>query len=325
MDLVAGNIGLNSAYQQVAPGRWYLCYGDLNGDGQTQILEAYYDGEMRQIVLWRQMGVLEKTLPWLRQRFPTHAAFSEASLDQVVAGRPGPVHRLIVKHLASTVFLNRGDHFEARLLPREAQWAPVFGISVADFDGDGHEDLFLSQNNYAVRPDDARLDSGRGLLLRGDGTGGFSPLAGAESGIVIYGEQRGCAVADFDHDGRVDLAVAEQNGPLHLYRNQTGHPGLEVTLKGGPANPNGIGSSLRLRFADHVGPAREIHGGGGYWSQDSTRVVLATPTAPTHLEVRWPGGKQVVTALPPGANRIEVTEAGLVTASDLAAGGHTEQ
>jgi hypothetical protein len=48
--------------------------------------------------------------------------------------------------LETTVFLNRGGRFEAVVLPGEAQFAPSFGVSVGDMDGDGHEDLFLSQN-----------------------------------------------------------------------------------------------------------------------------------------------------------------------------------
>jgi hypothetical protein len=72
------------------------------------------------------------------------------------------------------VFLNRGPHFEARELPLEAQVAPVFAINVADVDGDGHEDVFLSQNFFATRPevparpicDSSRRDPGGRLRYR---------------------------------------------------------------------------------------------------------------------------------------------------------------
>jgi len=45
---------------------------------------------------------------------------------------------------------NRGDHFLVAPLPFEAQVAPAFGVCVADLDGDGYEDVFLSQNCFAV-------------------------------------------------------------------------------------------------------------------------------------------------------------------------------
>ncbi len=306
MDLAVGNLGLNSAYQQMAPGPWFLYAGPLNGDQQTHLVEAYLDAELKQIVPWRQMALLEKTLPWLRAKFASHQAFSEATIDQILTGSLGPVRPVSANHLASTVFLNRGDHFEVKPLPAEAQWAPAYGVTAADFDGDGAEDLFLSQNNEAVRPDDAPLTGGRGLVLRGDGRGGFTSLSGAQSGVIIYGEQRGAAAADYDGDGRLDLVVAEPNGPLHLYRNKGGQPGLQVELIGPPGNPGGIGATIRLVSADRRGPAHEVHSGGGYWSQDSIRPVLATPAAPAMIEVRWPGGKITQTSVPGGSKRVQV-------------------
>jgi hypothetical protein len=117
--------------------------------------------------------------------------------------------------LETTLFLNRGNRFEPRPLPLEAQFAPAFGVGVGDFDGDGHKDVFLAQNFFATHPDTSRHDAGRGLWLRGDGSGGFVPVSGQESGVNVYGEQRGCALADYDHDGWVDLVVT-QNLPSSL-------------------------------------------------------------------------------------------------------------
>src|SRR4029079_17386752 len=126
---------------------------------------------------------------------------------------------LEARSLESTIFLNRGDRFEARSLPAEAQFAPAFGICVADFDGDGSDDVFLSQNFFGVRPDTSRYDAGRGLLLRGDGRGGFAAVSGQQSGLMIYGEQRAAAAADYDRDGRIDLAVTQVGAETKLYRN----------------------------------------------------------------------------------------------------------
>ena len=126
------------------------------------------------------------------------------------------------------IFLNRGDHFEAAALPREAQFAPVFAVCVADLDGDGHEDIFLSQNFFATQPETPRLDGGRGLWLRGDGTGKLMPVPGQESGVKIYGEQRGAALCDYDGDGRVDLVVTQNGAETKLYHNARARPGLRV-------------------------------------------------------------------------------------------------
>ena len=61
-------------------------------------------------------------------------------------------------------------------------------------DGDGKEDVFLSQNFFATLPEEWRHDAGRGLWLRGDGQGGFKAVSGQESGVAVYGECGGYMV-----------------------------------------------------------------------------------------------------------------------------------
>jgi hypothetical protein len=174
------------------------------------------------------------------------------------------------------------------------------------------EDIFLSQNFFALRWETHRLDAGRGLWLRGDGRGQFSPVPGQESGVLVYGEQRGAAVADFDDDGRVDLLVSQNGAETRLFRNQRARPGLRVGLEGPSGNPTAIGAVVRLRFDDRWGPSRELHAGSGYWSQDSPRVVLGCPTKPAAVWVRWPGGRETVSDLPAGAEAIRIHPDGRV-------------
>ena len=79
---------------------------------------------------------------------------------------------------------------------REAQLAPGYGLCVGDYDGDGKEDLFMSQNFFGVNGERTRCDGGRGLWMKGDGTGGLKAVSGQESGVKVYGEGRGAAWGD---------------------------------------------------------------------------------------------------------------------------------
>src|SRR5207247_7310375 len=179
---------------------------------------------------------------------------------------------------------------------------------VADIDGDGNEDIFLSQNFFATDPRTGRCDGGRGLWLRGDGKGGFTAIPAKESGVKIYGDQRGAALCDYDGDGRMDLVVTQNGAETKLYHNVGGRPGLRVRLKGPAGNPQAIGAQLRLLFRDRAGPAREIHAGSGYWSQDSAIQVLGTPEPATRIQVRWPGGKVTTSGFPKEAKEVMLDE-----------------
>ncbi len=311
LDLVASNWGRNTQEQPFLREGWRVHFGDLAGRGTTEIVEAILDRDHGRLAPWRDLDALAHSLPWLRERFTTSASFADASLEQILGDALNRAVELRVNWLDSTLFLNRGEHFEARPLPAAAQWAPAFAVGVADADGDGNEDVFLSQNFFAVSENSSRLDAGRGLWLRGDGRGGLAALSGAQSGVLVYGEQRGAALCDYDADGRIDLAVSQNGSTTKLFHNDGAKPGLRIRLRGPDGNLQGIGAVLRWGN----GPAREVHGGSGYWSQDSAVTVLARPAAPARLTVRWPGGKVTSSELPTGANEITISAEGKVEQS----------
>ena len=304
MDFVASNWGRNSPYQSAVREGARIFYGDFSGAGRVDGIEAYVD--QGRVVPAPGLETLARALPWLRQRFPTHHAFAAATMAEVLGDHSPLAKELRVSWTDLTVFLNRGDHFETRALPVEAQFAPAFGIVAADFDGDGRADLFLAQNFFETDGETSRYDAGRGLLLRGDGRGDFTPLSGEESGLKIYGAQRGAAAADYDGDGRLDLAVGQNRAETKLFHNETARPGLRVRLRGGAGNLSAIGAVLRRG----AGAAQEIHGGSGYWSQDSATAVLGGDTA--QITVRWPGGKTNVVSVPSQVRAITIESDGTV-------------
>lgn len=306
MDIVASNWGMNSKYERHREMPLRLYYGDFNGEGGVDLLEAHYDATLKAIVPWMHWGRVAPALPFIERRFRSYRAFAEASVAEILGDRLTAANVLQANWLSTTLFLNRGDHVEARPLPFEAQLSPAFAVTVADADGDGAEDVFLSQNFFATEPETGRYDAGRGLWLKGDGRGGLVPLSAQESGIRVYGEQRGAAVADYDGDGRVDLVVTQNGAATRLFRNVGATPGLRIRLQGPRDNPAGIGSSLRLGRPGEWGPAREIHAGSGYWSQDSSVVVMQRPSDPCQVWVRWPGGSSTTNRIPAGAREVRV-------------------
>ncbi len=313
LDIIAGNWGENSKYQshRAAPLRLY--FSDFNDEGFLGLVEAYLEPAKGKYVPERRLDVVAPAMPFLRGQFSSHQAYADATVDQILGDRNSKTPYREANWLESTVFFNRGDRFEARVMPPEAQFAPAFAVVVADYDGDGREDVFLSQNFFDGEPETSRSDAGRGLWLQGDGQGGLRAVPGRESGVMIYGEQRGAAVADFNGDGRVDLVVAQNAAATRLFKNVRGQPGLRVRLQGPPGNPWGIGAQLRVKRGGHLGPVREVHGGSGYWSQDSPVQVLGNVPLANQLWVRWPGGKSFTVAVPTNSAEIEVGLDGVVT------------
>ena len=143
---------------------------------------------------------------------------------------------------------------------------------------------------------------------------------GDSVGLVVFLRIRGRSSArtqardheaDYNRDGRPDLVVTQNGASTHLYQNVQGNPGLRVRLNAGPANPTGVGAIARLIFADEKkGPAKIVTAGSGYWSQDSATLIFARPTVPIKIEVQWPHGKIITTAIPASEDESEVTPHG---------------
>jgi hypothetical protein len=307
MDIIASNWGLNTQYRATQEHPRKIYYGDFTQSGKVDTLETYFDERMGKEVPERELDAMASAMPFLRGVFPTHRAYGAAAISEVLGEQFKNANQASANTLASMAFLNRAGHFEAVPLPSEAQLAPAFAVVAADFDGDGAEDIFLSQNFFATEPQTCRGDAGRGLLLKGDGKGSLRAVPGQESGIVVYGEQRGAAAADYDGDGRVDLVVGQNATTTKLFHNLDAKPGLRVRLAGPAGNPDGIGAVMRLKSGDHFGPAREIHAGSGYWSEDSPVQVLALLPEPLQLWVRWPGGQTSKVEVPAGARDVELS------------------
>lgn len=312
LDLVAANWGQNTRHERWRPAPLRVHYGDFDGNGSIDLIECHYVPELRTFAPDRMLDAVNRGVPRLGERFPTHEAWANAGVDDLLGDECANAQYHEAVWLESTLLLNRGDHFEVRILPKEAQFATAFAVCVADADGDGNEDVFLSQNFFGVDLDTSRLDAGRGLWLRGDGHGNLSAVRGQDCGVMVYGEQRGAAVSDYDGDGRVDLVVTQNRSETRLFRNVGAKPGLRLRLAGPPGNPCAIGARVQLRCGTHTGPAREVRAGSGYWSQDSLTLVLGTPAPPTAVQVHWPGGQITESPLPPNAKEVLVHTTGAV-------------
>ena len=303
LDIVATSWGLNVPWRASASRPLTMLVGDF-GTGVGTLFAQVDSATGREMPLesFSRIGV---ALPSARERIATYADYSRSDAATVLGPLASKVVRLSATTLQHTLFLNRGTRFEAGPLPPEAQRATAMGVVVADFDGDGREDLFLAQNFFPTEVGTMRFDAGAGLVLRGDGAGGFSALSMRSSGISVLGDQRGAAAADFDGDGRVDLAVSQNGAPTRLFRNAAGTAGVRVHLDGGANNPLGIGAQLRLMAGGKSGPVHEVRAGSGYWSMDGAVTVLARPVGADAISVRWPGG--AVQTVPLAAGEMSIT------------------
>jgi hypothetical protein len=289
-DIVAANWGLNSGYHASTHQPLHLHHARITHPQHDDLIEAFHAPESGRLMPRRSLSALGRAFPFLAAHFPTHHAFSQASLSDVLLTLPAPTEFVTATTLASTLFLNLPDHLVALPLPPEAQYAPALNLAVADANADGHLDLFLAQNFFGMRLEWPRTDAGRGLWLQGSGSGRFTPIPADTSGVLLLGEQRGSALAPIHPNHPPSLVVAQNGASTTLWRPTSTLPPIHIEILGPPLNPSAYGLSLRPDYGTHFGPAREIRASSGGGSKDAATLTLPALPRPISLRLRWPGG-----------------------------------
>ena len=166
-----------------------------------------------------------------------------------------------------------------------------------DYDNDGWIDIFQSNgnmlDNVALYHTEVTWKEPK-LMFRNLGGGKFAKVSEQlGSDFMKPTVARGSAVADFDNDGDLDIAVSNSNDRPQLLRNDGGNANhwLEVMLVGTKSNRDGRGAALKLEsqgFAEY----RQAQGGMSYMSAQDPRVHfgLGERSHIDSLEITWPSG-----------------------------------
>ena len=193
VDFIVGNLGENGRLHATKREPVTMVAKDFDhNDAFEQILSIYDGGVSHPLTL---RDDLLRALPMLAPRFPTYASYAGKKVEQIFtsAELSGAVVRQARTFATTLVRNDGGGRFTLVPLPDEAQIAPVYGILPADVDRDGHTDLLLAGNFDGFKPEIGRMAESYGLLLRGDGRGGYTPVRAPESGFLVPGQSRDIA------------------------------------------------------------------------------------------------------------------------------------
>ena len=107
------------------------------------------------------------------------------------------VRHLLANHTLTSYFESSVDgKFIEKSLPIEVQYAPIFTFITLDYNHDGRKDLLMCGNINNARIRFGKYDANYGLLLKGDGEGGFKVLPQHQSGFELKGDVRSTIVLD---------------------------------------------------------------------------------------------------------------------------------
>lgn len=206
-----------------------------------------------------------------------------------------------------------------------------FGAQFGDLNNDGTMDLMLENGyisasksrsywydfskvaggNSSIISDATHWPAFDGRSLSGyqekkvwinDGAGKFEDVAQAV-GVTNRYDGRAIALADLWNTGALDAVVANQNGPLLIYKDVVapGNDWIEFRLEGTKSNRSAIGALVTL-FWNGQEQVQEVEGGSGFASENERRLHFGLGKNPAihKAVIRWPSGKvQTLTGLVP--------------------------
>jgi hypothetical protein len=197
-----------------------------------------------------------------------------------------------------------------------------FGAQFGDLNNDGTLDLYLvngyvsadrkanywydfskiAGGNSTIISDAAHWPAMDGRSLSGyqqkkvwinDGAGKFVDVAQAVGASDVF-DGRAVALVDLWNRGVLDVVVANQRGPLLIYKNNVEQQNkwIDFELEGASSNRSAIGAEVKL-FWDGRQQVQQVSGGSGFCSQNQRRLHFGLGKNPQidRAEIRWPSGK----------------------------------
>ena len=170
-----------------------------------------------------------------------------------------------------------------------------FGPALYDFDNDGWKDLFVTRGHVtSVYPPGFKFAEPNTVFHNPGASGKWTAFT-AEAGFTeaTAARHRGCALGDFDGDGRVDIVVTSLDRDAEIWMNRSPNPGhwLDIALHGVKSNRDGIGARIKV----------VTKAGAQYNHQTSSVCYASSSLGPVHfglggdskaikVEITWPSG-----------------------------------
>ena len=214
IDFIAGNQGTNTRLKASIAEPVEMWVSDFDGNGSTEQIITYFNNGNSYPLASRDQ--LVKQIPQLKKKYLSYANYIDVTRETILTDQDKKKSLYkIATTFQSAYFENKGSSFETHVLPIEAQTFPIIAIQSDDVNGDGNIDFLAIGNLFETQTDLGRYDGGNGLVMLGDGKGGFK--SSLHSGYVVPGAGRDIKILK-DHKKRKIYLTSRNNQSVKAFQ-----------------------------------------------------------------------------------------------------------
>lgn len=214
-DIVLGNLGLNTQLRASEKQPLTLVYKDFDNNGSVDpILNYYVQG--KEYPFPSRDELLDQMYS-MRGKFTDYASYSNATIANIFPEKDlKDAKKIRVTTLESIYLENKQNKFGVHILPPEAQFSPIYAMSLVDYNRDGNMDLIVGGNQSAIRIRVGVIDANFGQLFEGDGKGNFKYIPQPLSGFSLTGDTKSLQVLKIK--GETHVLVGTSNVGIKSYK-----------------------------------------------------------------------------------------------------------
>jgi hypothetical protein len=226
IDYVVGNLGKNSFFRADDKNPVSIYVKDFDQNSRIDPIVTLFLKDQKGVkneYTSASRDEIVSQLPGIRKKYRAYKEFAQADIHLMFSNEEMKDALILHANNFNNCYLenNGNGKFSLHALPAAAQIAPLNGMVVDDFNGDGNLDVAANGNDYGNEVSNGRYDAMNGLVLLGDGTGNFKAQTILQAGLFIPGD--GKALIKLKGPGNTYLLAASQNrGPLKIFSHKNG-------------------------------------------------------------------------------------------------------
>ena len=215
MDIVAGNIGLNTKLKASKEKPVSMYINDFDGNGKIDHIITTFEEDKAYPLATKDE--ITRQMPYLLKKYLKHHDFKEKTVEDIFTpDQLANSLKLNVFETASKFFINENDYFTPKDLPLKAQLSPIYGILIKDIDNDGFKDIIVGGNQFKAKPKIGIYAGSYGTILRSLKGKEFEDVNADESGLFVQGEIRDIKAMTVGN--QEIILVARNNDSLKFYK-----------------------------------------------------------------------------------------------------------